>query len=124
MKNYIIWAILTLISAIIPGYMLYFGKKLFNEFPDRKSYYAFKNKISMQSEEAWEYSNTKCGEIWINIGEKILPVSILTMIFSFGKSLNNMFVFFTLVIIVEIGFLIFSYFCVNKNIKEHFEVKK
>lgn len=124
MKIYIIWALLTLISGILPGYMLYFGKKLFDEIPSENAFYAFKSKIAKENEEIWVYANTKCGEIWINIGEKMLPVSILTMIFSFGQNLNALLVFFSVVLIAEIIFFVYSFVLVNKKIKENFSMQK
>lgn len=81
MANFLFWLFMLATVLLIPGCMLYFGRRFQTRPPERiNGGYGYRSTRSMQSQEAWDFAQVYSGRFWFRAGRPTLAVSLVWML--------------------------------------------
>ncbi len=82
-----LWIFMLAMSLLIPtimfGYGWYFTKKAPKEI---NPIFGYRTTMSMKNQDTWEFAHKYCGRIWRVCGAVLLPVTVVSMLLTLGKS--------------------------------------
>ena len=86
MVNFLFWLFTLATALLIPGCMLYFGRRFQKKPPERiNSGYGYRSARSMRSQEAWDFAQMYSGRFWFRAGRPTLAVSLVWMLLLLGR---------------------------------------
>ena len=90
MANLLFWLFTLATALLIPGCMLYFGRRFQKEPPERiNGDYGYRSTRSMRSQEAWDFAQVYSGRFWFRTGRPTLAVSLVWMLFLLGRDVGT-----------------------------------
>lgn len=90
MANFLFWLFMLATVLLIPGCMLYFGRRFQTRPPERiNGGYGYRSTRSMQSQEAWDFAQVYSGQFWFRAGRPTLAVSLVWMLLLPGRDIGT-----------------------------------
>nr|WP_325185431.1 SdpI family protein [uncultured Oscillibacter sp.] len=90
MANFLFWLFTLATVLLIPGCMLYFGRRFQTRPPERiNGGYGYRSTRSMQSQEAWDFAQVYSGRFWLRAGRPTLAVSLVWMLLLLGRDIGT-----------------------------------
>lgn len=116
------WLFCTVMCLLIPLIMLYFGWR-FQKHPPRNinSLYGYRTTRSMKNQQTWDFAHRVCGKLWFWAGLILLPVSLVAMLFAWGRSVEEIGMWCIPVTAVQLVVLVGSIFPVERALKRNFD---
>ena len=116
------WLFCTASSLLIPLVMLFFGRRFLTKPPKSiNSLYGYRTARSMKNQQTWDFAHRVCGKIWFWAGLILLPVSLVAMLFSWGRSVEEIGMWCIPVMAVQLVVLVGSIFPVERALKRNFD---
>lgn len=90
MVNFLFWLFTLATALLIPGCMLYFGRR-FQKKPPKKinGGYGYRSARSMRSQEAWDFAQMYSGRFWFRAGRPAMAVSLVWMFLLLGRDIGT-----------------------------------
>jgi len=83
------WIFTLIFALIIPLCMLGIGHHFIKNHPGAiNSGFGYRTTRSMKSVEAWQFAHRHIGNTWRKAGLIMLPLSVVAMLFTLGKSVD------------------------------------
>ena len=116
------WLFCTAMCLLIPLIMLYFGWR-FQKHPPKNinSFYGYRTTRSMKNPQTWDFAHQVCGRLWFRAGLILLPVSLVAMLFVWGRSVEEIGMWCIPVMAVQLVVLVGSIFPVEWALKQNFD---
>ena len=74
-------------DLLIPFTMIGFGKYFLKKVPKEiNMIFGYRTAMSMKNKETWEFAHKYCGKIWYVCGWIMLPVTVVFLLLTIGKS--------------------------------------
>lgn len=90
MADFLFWLFTLATVLLIPGCMLYFGRRFQKKPPEEiNSGYGYRTTRSMRSQEAWNFAQRYSGRFWIRTARPTLAVSLVWMLPLLGKEIGR-----------------------------------
>lgn len=116
------WIFMQIMCLLIPAVMILFGKMFLKSAPkDINFVFGYRTAMSMKNRDTWDFAHKHCGKLWVRLGLILIPVSIIPMIFVFGKNKDVIGGLGCIISLVETAVLIISIFPTEKALKENFD---
>ena len=116
------WLFCTGMTLLVPLVMLYFGRR-FQKRPPKSinSLYGYRTTRSMKNQQTWDFAHRVCGKLWFRLGLILLPVTLVPMLFLWGRSVDEIGMGCTLAVVVQLLVLFGSIFPVERALKRNFD---
>jgi uncharacterized membrane protein len=116
------WIFMLIMLLLIPlsmlGLGIYFGKNA----PKKINYvYGYRTTRSMKNQETWKFAHNYCGKLWKRIGLIMIPITIIAMLFSYGKDIDYVSNYGLVITGIQIIVLFGSIFPVEAALKRNFD---
>lgn len=108
---------------LTPMLMIYIGKRHIDRPPKvGKKFYGYYSKMSIKSDDTWNYAQKIFGQTWYQLGKSIIIPSVLPMFFVIGKSDYVVGVTASVVIFLQqmVFMLFITFYKVEKSLRETF----
>lgn len=116
------WLLMLLSDFIIPVTMIGAGLLLEKRPPKEiNGVFGYRTSQSMKSKDAWEFAQKYCGRIWRVCGCVMFPVTVIAMLFVFGKNEDTICTVGLIVCGVQLAFLVGSIAPVERALKKNFD---
>ena len=116
------WLYCTAMCLLIPGVMLYFGRRFLNKPPKTiHSVYGYRTRRSMKNQQTWDFAHQVCGKLWVRVGAVLLPLSLLAMLPALGRDAEAVGIWCIPVVGVQLAVIIGTIFPVEKALKRKFD---
>lgn len=84
------WIFMLIMVLLIPITMIIFGRLFSNKTPKEINYtFGYRTKRSMMNMETWKFAHEYIGKLWFICGLTLLLLSVVIMMFVFGKDPNT-----------------------------------
>ena len=81
------WIFMLIMCLLTPAIMIGFGEFFIKGGPKGiNGTFGYRTKRSMKNQETWKFAHQYSGKIWFRSGLAMLPISLVAMIFFYGKS--------------------------------------
>lgn len=116
------WIFMLIMVLLIPVSMIGIGN-LFRKSPPSRinGVFGYRTKRSMRTQETWDFAHRYFGNLWVKIGLVLLPLSVLPLIFVYGKDIDLVGTVGGIVTGVQIIPLIAAIFPTERALKENFD---
>ncbi len=116
------WIYMLLMDLLIPALMIGIGT-LFQKRPPKRinGISGYRTKRSMRTQETWDFAHRYCGKLWVKIGLVLLPLSVLPLIFVYGKDIGLVGTVGGIVTGVQIIPMVAAIFPTERALKENFD---
>ena len=116
------WIFMVLMDLLIPFTMIGFGKLFLTKTPKKiNALFGYRTVMSMKNEKTWEFAHKLCGKLWFRCGLVSLPISIIPLVFVFGKNIGTIGTVGGIVTIVQLVLLIGTIIPVEVSLKRTFD---
>ena len=116
------WIFMLLTDLLIPLTMIVFGKLFMTKAPKNINFvFGYRTTMSMKNKDTWEFAHKYCGKLWFKCGLVVLPLSIVTLLFTFNKGTNLIGTVGGIICIVQLIPLIGSIFPTEAALKKTFD---
>ena len=83
------WIFMFIMCLLTPAVMIGFGKYFMKGGPKQiNGVIGYRTHRSMKNQETWRFAHQYSGRIWHRSGLALLPISIVAMLFVYGKSVD------------------------------------
>lgn len=90
MANFLFWLFMLASALLIPGCMLYFGRRFQKKPPERiNGGYGYRSARSMRSQAAWDFAQVYSGRFWTRAGRPTLAVSLVWILLLLGRDIGT-----------------------------------
>lgn len=90
MANFLFWLFTLATALLIPGCMLYFGRRFQKKPPEKiNGGYGYRSARSMRSQEAWDFAQMYSGGFWFRAGRPAMTVSLVWMLLLLGRDIGT-----------------------------------
>lgn len=90
MANFLFWLFTLATALLIPGCMLYFGRRFQKKPPEKiNGGYGYRSARSMRSQEAWDFAQMYSGRFWFRAGRPAMAVSLVWMLLLLGRDIGT-----------------------------------
>lgn len=90
MVNFLFWLFTLATALLIPGCMLYFGRRFQKKPPEKiNGDYGYRSARSMRSQEAWDFAQMYSGRFWFRAGRPAMAVSLVWMLLLLGRDIGT-----------------------------------
>ena len=80
------WLFMFFMNLLIPVTMVGFGWVFLHKAPKTINWaYGYRTSMSTKSQDTWDFAHQYMGKLWFQWGKWLLIVSIIVMLFVFGK---------------------------------------
>jgi len=84
-----IWIFMLIMDLFLPFTMIGFGRSFMKKAPNEiNAVFGYRTSMSMKNKDTWEFAHKYCGKIWCVCGLAMLPITVITMLFVIGKSVE------------------------------------
>lgn len=81
------WIFMMIMDLLIPFAMIGFGRIFSKKAPKKiNRIYGYRTSMSMKNRETWEFAHQYFGKIWFLGGWILLPITVIAMLFVWGKN--------------------------------------
>lgn len=116
------WIFMLIVNLIIPITMIVLGRHYIkNVSKEINSGGGYRTTMSMKNRDTWRFAQTHCGKMCTRYGCGLLPTSIVSMMFMFGKDINTVGLYGGIVCILQGGLLILSVLNTERELKKTFD---
>ena len=116
------WIFMLLVDLMIPLTMLGFGRYFLKKAPKEiNMIFGYRTAMSMKNRETWEFAHQYCGRIWYVCGWILLPVTVVSLLFTLGKGEDCVGSVGGIVCMVQMIPLIGSIFPTEIALHKHFD---
>ena len=115
------WLFMLTMDLLIPFTMIGFGKYFLKKVPKEKMIFGYRTAMSMKNKETWEFAHKYCGKIWYVCGWIMLPVTVVFLLLTIGKSEDYVGTVGGVICIVQLIPLIGSIFPTEIALKKNFD---
>ena len=116
------WFFMLFMVLLCPIIMIIFGKIFVNAAPKNINYiYGYRSSMSMKNRDTWEFVHKLCGKLWLWAGSILLPVSVIPLMFVFGKSTDVVGTVGAIIMAVDLIVIILSIVPVEIALKKTFD---
>ncbi len=116
------WIFMLIVVLLIPITMIVFGRLFSKSAPKKINYtFGYRTKRSMMNDETWRFANTYIGKLWYLCGIILLPLSVVAMVFVFGKGRDTVGTFGGILTLVQMIPLIGNIIPTEKALKRNFD---
>lgn len=82
----IYWIFMLVMDLLIPASMLLLGRCFMRKAPGHINYlFGYRTNMSMKNADTWAFAHHHFGKTWFVCGLVLLPLSVMPMLFVFGK---------------------------------------
>lgn len=90
MVNFLFWLFMLVTVLLIPGCMLFFGRRFQKKPPEKiNGGYGYRSTRSMRSQKAWDFAQTYSGRFWFRAGRPVLALSLIWMLLLLGREIGE-----------------------------------
>jgi len=116
------WIFMVVMDLLIPLTMIGFGRYFLKSAPKEvNAIFGYRTTMSMKNRDTWEFAHRYCGKIWYYTGIIMLPLTVLSMLFVFGKSTDTIGWLGSVICFIQMIPLIGSIFPTEKALKKTFD---
>lgn len=122
MENIFFWFFMLFFELLIPATMIIFGRMFMKAAPKNINYaFGYRTERSMKNKDTWVFAHKCIGKIWRNWGCGLLPVSVVYMLFLYGKDVDTVGYVSLGLMAVQLAVMLIPIFIVEKRLKETFD---
>lgn len=111
-----------IMALLVPLSMIAFGSKFRKMAPKRINlFFGYRTPKSMKNQDTWKFAHNLCGKLWFFTGIALTPITMVAMLFSFGKSIDYVGFYGTIIIALQIIIMIATIFPVELALKREFD---
>ena len=116
------WLFMLTMDLLIPFTMIGFGRYFLKKVPKEiNMVFGYRTAMSMKNKETWEFAHKYCGKIWYACGWIMLPVTVVFLLLTIGKSEDYVGMVGGVICIVQLIPLIGSIFQTEIALKKNFD---
>ena len=116
------WLFMLTMDLLIPFTMIGFGRYFLKKVPKEiNMVFGYRTAMSMKNKETWEFAHKYCGKIWYACGWIMLPVTVVFLLLTIGKSEDYVGMVGEVICIVQLIPLIGSIFPTEIALKKNFD---
>ena len=116
------WFFMLLMDLLIPFVMIGFGKYFSKTAPKEINViFGYRTTASMKNEDTWVFAHKYCGKIWCICGLVMLPLSVIIMVLTIGKTKDIIGTVGSVICFIQMIPLIGSIFLTEKALKKTFD---
>jgi len=116
------WIFMMIVDMLIPLTMIGFGKYFTKNAPKEiNGIYGYRTSMSMKNKDTWEFAHHYCGKLWVSIGLSMLVLSLIGMVFLFGKNENSIGKIGGIICGVQVFLLVASIFPTEVALRKNFD---
>ena len=80
------WFFMLAIDLLIPAAMIACGAVFRRHAPKKiNALVGYRTAMSMKNMDTWRFAHEHCGRVWLRVGLWMLPLSVLPLLFAWGK---------------------------------------
>ena len=84
------WFFMLGMNLLIPATMIGFGKYFIKSAPGSINIvFGYRTSMSMKNQDTWKFAHEYCGKLWFKWGKIALILTIIAMLFLWGKSVDT-----------------------------------
>lgn len=122
MGEIIFWWYMLFCELLIPAVMIGFGAHFLKAAPKNINYaYGYRTARSMKNNDTWGFAHKCIGGLWKNWGIALLPVSVVFMLFLYGKDTDTVGYVSLVLTGVQLAVMIIPIFIVESRLKRTFD---
>jgi len=119
------WIFMLIVDLLIPFTMIGFGRYFLKKAPkDINMVFGYRTARSMKNKETWDFAHKYCGKIWYVCGLIMLPVTVLFLLLTIGKSENCVGTVGGIICMVQLIPLIGSIVPTEIALKKNFDINE
>jgi len=116
------WIFMVVMDLLIPLTMIGFGRYFLKSAPKEvNAIFGYRTTMSMKNRDTWEFAHRYCGKIWYYTGIIMLPLTVLSMLFVFGKNTDTIGWLGAVICFIQMIPLIGTIFPTEKALKKNFD---
>ena len=116
------WVFMLIMCLLTPAMMSGFGKYFMKGGPKQiNGVFGYRTKRSMKNQETWTFAHQYSGKIWLHSGLALLPISLVTMLFFFGKNVDAIGYAGLIIVILQSIVMIFVIPATEAALKRNFD---
>lgn len=116
------WIFMLLMDILIPLTMIRLGRLFMTKPPENiDGAYGYRTAMSIKNKDTWEFAHKFCGKLWLRCGLVLLPISIISLIPVFNKSVDTIAYVGLIVSVVQIVLFIISIIPTEAALKKTFD---
>ena len=116
------WIYMLIMVLLIPITMIGFGWLFMKKAPeDINVLFGYRTKRSMKNNDTWLFAHHFIGKLWYICGMILVPISILPMLFAFGKDSHTVGTVGAIIQLVQVIPLVGTIFPTECALKKHFD---
>lgn len=102
--------------------MIGLGRQFLTKPPENiGGIYGYRTAMSMKNKDTWEFAHKFCGKLWFRYGLVLLPISIISLIPAYNKSIDTIAYVGLIVSVVQIVLFIISIIPTEAALKKTFD---
>lgn len=84
------WIFMLVMDLLVPFVMIGFGKQFMNKAPRNiNDTFGYRTTMSMKNQDTWQFAHHYCGKIMLRLGWMSVPLSVVPLLFVFGKDIET-----------------------------------
>ena len=116
------WVFMLIMCLLTPAMMIGFGKYFMKGGPKQiNGVFGYRTTRSMKNKETWRFAHQYSGKIWHRSGLALLPVSIVVMLFVYGKSVDMTGIAGLIIVIIQMVVMICAIPFTEEALKRNFD---
>ena len=116
------WFFMLIMCLLTPATMIGFGKYFMKGGPKQiNGVFGYRTPRSMKNKETWRFAHQYSGKIWHRSRLALLPVSIVVMLFVYGKSVDMTGIAGLIIVIVQMVVMICAIPFTEAALKRNFD---
>lgn len=116
------WWFMLIFELMIPAVMIGFGAHFLKSAPKNINYaYGYRTARSMKNKDTWIFAHKCIGGLWKKWGIVLLPVSIVPLLFFYGRDVETVGYAGMVLVAVQLVVMIAPIFVVESRLKATFD---
>ena len=116
------WLFMLVMVLLIPLTMMFFGNRfLYNAPSNINSAFGYRTTMSMKNSDTWKYAHNYLGNIWRICGLSLLPLSVIPLIFVFGRDVDLVGTVGGIIVGLQLIPMLGSIISVEQGLKRNFD---
>ena len=116
------WLFMLVMALLIPLTMMFFGNRfLYNAPSNINSAFGYRTTMSMKNNDTWKYAHNCLGKIWRICGLILLPLSVIPLIFVFGRDVDLVGTVGGIIVGLQLIPMFVSIISVEQGLKRNFD---
>ena len=116
------WPFMLVMVLLIPLTMIFFGNRFLHNAPRNINFtFGYRTTMSMKNNDTWKYAHNCLGKIWRICGLSLLPLSVVPLIFVFGRDIDLVGTVGGIIVGLQLIPMFFSIILVEQGLKRNFD---